>query len=273
MTVIGEARTWAVAALVAFSVGSAQADDSQVQRGAYLVNTIGACGNCHTPKGADGHALPGQELSGGLVFDFPVFHAVVPNITPDNDTGIGTWTDEQIANSIRNGKRPDGTTIGPPMPIGFYRNMSDSDVLAVVAYLRSVTPIPHKLEKSTFRIPLPESYGPAVVHVTDVPSDDKVAYGKYLADIGHCMECHTPMTGDHLDMARVGAGGRELPVFPAGVVTSANLTPADENGIANWTDAQIEDAIVKGIRPDGRHLVLLWHSIGTRTSLVLIWTL
>jgi hypothetical protein len=71
------------------------------------------------------------------------------------------------------------------------------------------------------------------------------------------MECHTPMTGDHLDMARVGAGGRELPVFPAGVVTSANLTPANENGIANWTDAQIEDAIVKGIRPDGRHLVLL----------------
>ena len=59
----------------------------------------------------------------------------------------------------------------------------------------AVTPIPHKLEKSTLRIPLPESYGgPAVVHVTDVPSDDKVAYGKYLADIGHCMECHTPMT-------------------------------------------------------------------------------
>ncbi|MGO9999092.1 MAG: hypothetical protein ACLPKW_15320, partial [Acetobacteraceae bacterium] len=62
-----------MAALVAFSAGSAQADDSQVQRGAYLVNTIGACGNCHTPKGADGHHLPGQELSGGLVFDFPVF--------------------------------------------------------------------------------------------------------------------------------------------------------------------------------------------------------
>ena len=238
-------------------IASAQADEAQLKRGAYLMNSIVACGNCHTPKGPDGHALPGQELSGGLVIELPVFRAVAPNITSDTETGIGKWTDEQIVNAIRNGKRPDGSMIGPPMPIGFYRNMSDSDVLAIVAYLRSVKPINHKVEKSTFNIPLPQSYGPMVTHVADVPSAGKAIYGKYLADIGHCMECHTPLIKGQLDMSRVGAGGRELPAFPAGMVTSANLTPANPNGIAHWMDTQVKTAITHGVRPDGRRLVLL----------------
>lgn len=84
----------------------AVATDALLERGAYLMNGIVACGNCHTPKRPDGHALADQELSGGFVFDAPVFRAVAPNITPDPDTGIGRWTDEQIIDAIRNGKRP-----------------------------------------------------------------------------------------------------------------------------------------------------------------------
>ena len=232
--------------------------ETPLERGAYLVNGIVACGNCHTPKGPDGTALPDQALSGGLVIDLPVFHAVAPNITPDKTTGIGGWTDEQIIDAIRNGRRPDGTIIGPPMPIAFYRNMSDTDVRAIVAYLRSVQPIAHPVEKSTYNIQLPPSYGPPVEHVADVPASDKIAYGHYLANIAHCMECHTPTapTGEP-DMTRVGAGGRELPAFPAGLVRSANLTPANPDGIAHWTDAQVKEAITGGVRPDGRRLVLL----------------
>lgn len=231
--------------------------ETPLERGRYLMSSIVACGNCHTPKGPDGRPLPDQELSGGLVIELPVFRAVAPNITPDNDTGIGRWTDEQIIDAIRSGKRPDGSTIGPPMPTGFYRNMSDTDVLAIVAYLRAAKPISHSVEKSTFKIPLPESYGPMISHVADVPRDDTIAYGKYLANIGHCMECHTPMAKGQLDLSRVGAGGRELPAFPAGMVTSANLTPANPDGIAHWTDQQVKTAIIDGIRPDGRRLVLL----------------
>ncbi len=232
--------------------------ETPLERGAYLVNGIVACGNCHTPKGADGVALPDQELAGGLVIDLPVFHAVAPNITPDKATGIGGWSDEQIIDAIRNGRRPDGTIIGPPMPIDFYRNMSDSDVRAIVAYLRSVKPIAHRVEKSTYKIPLPPSYGPPVVHVADVPVTDRIAYGHYLANVAHCMECHTPISPKgELEMARIGAGGRELPAFPAGVVRSANLTPANPDGIAHWSDAQVKEAITGGVRPDGRRLVLL----------------
>ena len=253
------AASSAVVALLLLSVtfGPAQADDRQLQRGNYLVNGVVACGNCHTPKGPNGHPIQDLELSGGVVIEEPGFRAVAPNITPDSETGIGRWTDEQIVNAIRNGKRPDGTTIGPPMPVGFYRNMSDTDVLAIVAYLRSVKPISHQVEKSTFKIPLPDSYGPTLPHIADVSPDDKLSYGKYLAEIGHCMGCHTPMTKGQLDTTRLGAGGRELPAFPAGVVTSANLTPANPGGIATWTDAQVKDAITGGVRPDGRQLVLL----------------
>ena len=234
---------------------TANAAESQLERGTYLVHGIVACGNCHTPKGPDGHALADQELSGRFMFDLPAIHAVAPNITPDNDTGIGKWTDEQIINAIRNGKRPDGTTIGPVMPVVFYRNMSDSDVVAVVAYLRSVKPINHKVERSTYKNPPPDSYGPTIDHVADILTGNMVASGANLASIGHCMACHTPMANGKLDMTRVGAGGRELPAPGGGTIVSADLTSANPDGISKWTDAQVKEAITLGIRPDGRSLV------------------
>src|SRR5258708_38986913 len=136
--------------------------ETQIERGRYLGHGIVACGNCHTPKDSDGKAIADRELAGGPVFNAPIFHAISPNMTPDIETGIDNWTADQIVNAIRNGKRPDGTTIGPPMPIAFYRNMSDSDVRAIVAYLRTVNPIKNKTEKSTYKIPLPAQYGPTV---------------------------------------------------------------------------------------------------------------
>jgi mono/diheme cytochrome c family protein len=192
-----------------------------------------------------------RELAGGFVINAPIFHSVSPNITPDKETGIGNWTDDQIVDAIRNGKRPDGTTIGPPIPIEYYRNLSDSDARAIVAYLRTVKPIKNKTEKSTYKIPLPAQYGPTVTSVPDMPRADKVAYGRYLATaLGHCMDCHTPMVNGRSDMTKVGAGGREFEVHGGGLITSTNLTPANDAGIARWSDAQVKDAIAQGVRPD-----------------------
>jgi mono/diheme cytochrome c family protein len=241
---------------IVFALSAAHAE-TPLERGAYLVRGIVGCGNCHTPKDQDGRALADQELAGGFVFKEPVFEAVAANITPDPEAGIGKWTDQQIIDAIRNGKRPNGTIIGPPMPIEFYRNISDTDARAIVAYLRSVKPNPQKLPKSTYKIPLPPSYGPVVTSVPDVPRSNKVAYGRYLADIAHCLECHTQRNGGRLDTGKLGAGGREIPAFTGGVIMSANLTPANREGIAHWTNAQVEKAITDGVRPDGRPLVRL----------------
>ncbi|MFQ5898994.1 MAG: c-type cytochrome [Candidatus Methylomirabilia bacterium] len=233
---------------------SGKADaETLLERGTYLMKSIVACGNCHTPKGPRGE-IPGMELAGGLKIEEPAFAAIAANITPDTETGIGNWTDEQIIRATREGVRPDGSIIGPPMPIGTYRGLSDRDVRAIVAYLRAVKPVENKVSESVYRIPLPESYGPPVGSVPAVPRDDKLKYGEYLVRIGHCMECHTPMVKGRFDFKnQFGAGG--LPLSgPWGTVFSANITPDKTTGIGKWTDRQVKMAITMGQRATGEKM-------------------
>jgi mono/diheme cytochrome c family protein len=246
------------AMLAAAVIAGASAEELPV-RGAYLVNTVGGCGNCHTPKDRAGRAIVGKEFSGGFEFDDPdVGHIVPPNITPDPETGIGKWTEAQIVTAMRDGKRPDGTIIGPPMPIPVYSRLSDSDARAIAAYLRSVKPIRNAVAKTQFKIPLPPAYGPPVTHVDEPPRTDKIAYGGYLAGpVGHCVLCHTPPgDGKPFDMSRAYGGGRELPDFakPGALTVSRNITPDPENGIGKWSDAELKRAITAGIRADGTKL-------------------
>jgi mono/diheme cytochrome c family protein len=240
-----------LAALLLLGLAPGRAE-TPLERGRYLIESIAGCGNCHTPKSPDG-PLPGKDLAGGwVVEDNPAFRAVASNLTPDRATGIGAWTDAQIARAIREGIRPDGSLIGPPMPIGLYRGIADTDVAAMVAYLRSVPAVANLSETSTYRIPLPPDYGPPVGHVTAPPPSDPVAYGAYLAGpVGHCVECHTPRDpSGRLDVHRLGAGGMAFN-GPWGTAVAANITPA---GLGGWTDAEIERAIRHGISRDGRRL-------------------
>src|SRR5215470_13092332 len=102
----------------------AAAAQSQLERGQYLVEVLGACGNCHSPKQPGGE-VPGKHLAGGFEIPETFGVAVVPNITPDSETGIGRWKDVEIIRAIREGKGRDGRTLGPPMPYGLYRSLAD----------------------------------------------------------------------------------------------------------------------------------------------------
>ena len=243
----------ALVLLAALAASPARAETA-LERGAYLINSIVACGNCHTPQGPDG-PLPDMELAGGLVIQEEAFTVHTPNITPDPETGIGTWTDAQIIAAIRDGRRPDGRIIGPPMPIGLYRKMSDRDVQALVAYLRQVKPVHNQVPPSEYRVPLPETYGPPVGRVAEVARTDPVTYGAYLAGpLGHCIECHTVLVGGQPDYGRrLGAGGNQF-FGPWGISMARNITPDRETGIGNWTDDQIKRAITQGISADGSPL-------------------
>ncbi|MDI3337371.1 cytochrome C [Defluviimonas aestuarii] len=230
-----------------FAAGPVWAEPS-LERGDYLVNGPAGCGNCHTPLGPNGF-VAGQELSGRLVLDIPEFTAYSENITPAGE--VANWTDAEFARAIREGIRPDGSLIRPPMPFAMYRGLSDDDVMSMVAYLRTVPAVENTVPESVYNIPLPPAYGPPVEHVAAIPAGVTVEYGAYLAGpVAHCMECHTPMgpEGPMLDTS-LGQGGFEIP-GPWGVSVSANLT-THEDGLAGYTDEEIAKMIVEGIRPDG----------------------
>jgi mono/diheme cytochrome c family protein len=239
------------AAFAGATPGRAQSD-ALVERGRYLVNGIAGCGNCHTMQGPNG-PVQGMDLAGGLEMKDRFFTAWSSNITPDVETGIGRWTDEQIINGIREGRRPDGSAIGLPMPFRMYRMIADSDVKAMVAYLRTVPAIRNKVPASNYLIPIPPRWGPAVRTATPPNPADRVAYGAYLAGpLGHCVECHsgTNLFGIPDVENRLGAGGLEFP-GPWGTAVAPNITPTN---LGSWTDQQIITAITQGVRPDGRRL-------------------
>ena len=239
-------------ACAAASPAAAQAPGS-VERGKVLMDGIVACGNCHVARGPQGQPLFDKGLSGGMVFDEKPFRAVASNITPDKDTGIGNWTDAQLARAIREGVRPDGSLIGPPMPMAFYRHLGDSDLAAIVAWLRAQPPVANKLEKSVYRMPLPPAYGPPIKSVKAPSPKDKVRYGEYLARIGHCMDCHSPRGEDgRLVTTKLGAGGQVFP-GPWGQSVARNLTP-HATGLKDWSDAEIARAIRDGVSKDGSKL-------------------
>jgi mono/diheme cytochrome c family protein len=219
------------------------------QRGAYLVNGVGACGNCHSPKGADG--LPTEPALTGAEMREAAFVAYPPNLTSAPDSGLGRWSVDQIVTAVREGRTPDGAILRPPMPVAFYRRMSDSDARAIAAYLKSTAPVENQVPEAEYKIPTPTSYGPPVGSSPDVAREDTVAYGAYLGQIGHCLLCHTPRgaNGQQDYANKSGAGGREV----EGVV-SANITPDKATGIGKWTDQQIRVALTTGVRPDGAQL-------------------
>lgn len=239
---------------MALMIPAAAGAETPVERGRYLVEVIGACANCHTPKGPQGD-IAARHLAGGFEIREEFGTAVASNITADAATGIGAWTDGEIIRAIREGKGRDGRVLGPPMPYPFYRGLSDSDVRAMVAYLRSIRPVVNQVPRSRYTVPLPSTWGPPTGVVADVPKDDPVRYGQYLAGpVAHCMDCHTPRAaGGHPDLARLGAGGFAFR-GPWGVSYAANLTPDPGTGIGRWGDGELIASIHGARRGGGKVL-------------------
>jgi len=162
---------------------SAQTD---VVRGNYLVNPVMACGNCHTPKDANGAAIEERALSGGGVsFTIPPFSGTPPNITPDPETGIGNWSDEAIKRALTHGERPSNARLpGVPLAVmgaSFFKALLPEDQTAIVAYLRSVKPIRNAVPDPVYRLPVRhDSYPEADAGYTAEMMRDPIKRGSYL---------------------------------------------------------------------------------------------
>src|SRR5271170_81068 len=132
----------ALAAAVIVCAAAASAEESQIDRGKYLV-TIASCNDCHTPGYFLGKPDFSRTLAGSEVgFTIPGLGAFVGrNLTPDKETGLGGWTDDQIISAITAGVRPDGRKLAPIMPWQELAHLSSDDARAIVAYLRSLPPV------------------------------------------------------------------------------------------------------------------------------------
>jgi mono/diheme cytochrome c family protein len=170
---------------------------TQIERGRYLA-VLSDCASCHTVPGSN------QPFAGGRAIETPFGNIVAPNITPDPETGIGSWSDEQFDAAVRKGIARNGSHLYPAMPYNAYTKMSRDDVLAIRAYLNTLVPVSNAVEANT--LPFPFNIR-AAMRVWNAlyfnegdyqPNPHQSAEwnrGAFLVDgPGHCGACHTPKT-------------------------------------------------------------------------------
>lgn len=240
----------------------------QVARGKYLVDSVAACGSCHTTRPSNSLADPEDPelyLAGGNALeDEGNFKVYIPNLTGDAQTGLGNWSDDQIARAIRDGVAEDGSLMFPVMPFPSYQHMSDADVRAIVGYLRTVAKV--RQDRSPFDRQIPfiariginlgfVHHSPAKGVVSPDPKD-RVATGKYLMHLAHCEECHalgSRGAKDEKDDAFMGGSDKPFSTPGIGKVWASNLTPDPDFGIGKFSDAAVKDSLRSGIRlTDGK---------------------
>jgi len=237
---------FAALALVLCGAALARADDADlVKRGEYLARA-GDCVACHTAPG-------GEPLAGGLKMDTPFGPIYTPNITPDRETGIGEWNDDEFYRALHEGIGRKGEYLYPVFPFPWYTHVRRDDVLAIKAYLFSLKPVHAPDKPNGFRFPFNirdtlitwrtlfftpgKSESPA--------TDDKVARGRYLVEgLGHCGECHNRhnVLGASDWSGKLEGGQIEGWYAP-------NLTGDGRQGVGNWSEDEIATFLKTGGAP------------------------
>ena len=228
--------------------GAQPASQAEITRGKYVYGATGGCG-CHTKP---------KDLvnAGGRRYDGPYGTVYSSNITPDRETGIGAWTDEQVITAIRLGRRPNGERLVPVHPYTVFNGMAGEDLRALVAYLRTLPPVKRPNQPKQITVPLFDSvflpawlaaFAPSETPPSSAPSTG-VARGEYLVRaVAHCGECHTPRTmAMATDNARFLAGNAKGPENSE----VPNITPDKDTGLS-WTAEQIAEFLGTGNKPDG----------------------
>jgi mono/diheme cytochrome c family protein len=220
----------------------------RLERGRYLVEGVTLCFGCHSTydrSTAEIPALVGHKGGGGTFAQEGMPWLTAPNITPDAETGVGSWSDDALARAIREGISLDGRALFPLMPYQAYSRMSDEDLASVITYLRSIEPARNQLPKTNMPFPLSRLVNtvpePLTAPVPEPDVTDTVRRGEYLVIVGDCAGCHTPRGKTGAPLAGLDYGGGT--VF--GPVAASNITP-DASGITYYDEAIFVDMIRTG---------------------------
>jgi mono/diheme cytochrome c family protein len=218
-----------------------------VQRGEYLARAAD-CAACHTPPN-------GQEFTGGYKFSLPFGTIYGPNITPDKATGIGDYTDDEFISALQRGVGRGGKHLYPAMPYTNYTLMTREDVLAIKAYLFSLTPVHAESPPNDLSFPYNQRWGMVFWNLLNNPDHrfrpdtaKSPAWnrGAYLAEaLGHCQACHTPrnfMYGLESGRAYGGAVVQDWLAY--------NITSDKESGVGAWSDDDLAAYLSTGHAPN-----------------------
>ncbi|MBO9647704.1 MAG: cytochrome c [Variovorax sp.] len=232
------------------ATGPKDATTEIINRGEYLARA-GDCVACHT-------APTGKPFAGGRAMPTPFGALFVPNITPDDETGIGRWTPDDFYRMMHTGVSKDGTLLYPAMPFASYTKVTRADSDAIFAYLMSVTPVrqqnrPHELKfpfnNRDLLIGWRTLYFKEGEFVPDPKQSAEWNRGAYLVQgLGHCAMCHTAINA-------LG-GSSESKAFEGGMIPNQNwyapsLTSNREAGLGNWEIQEIADLLQVGVSHRG----------------------
>lgn len=261
-------------------VMSAPTNHEATERGKYLVHHVAGCVGCHSPVQ---DTVPGEppvegKLGAGRDFgeipDYPI-HIRARNLTSDKETGIGGWTDGEVARAIREGVSKDGSTLFPQMPYMTYREtLSDGDVLDIIAYLRTLPAVKNDPGRTSVNFPV-SMFIRAVPQPLETPPpqapspSDKLARGKWLLKTASCNDCHDTVNNKMEKIeGKALAGGFKFPLpNNKGYAIAPNITSDKATGIGAYTDDDIRRALTDGKGKDGRNLyVMPWSYYKGMTS-------
>jgi mono/diheme cytochrome c family protein len=228
------------------AVGGAKAEPDNyvdIVRGKALA-TVGDCIACHTVSG-------GQPFAGGLALQTPFGAIVTPNITPDVATGIGSWTADDFARAMHEGRRPGGTYLYPAFPYPYYTKVSRGDLDAIYAYLRTLPPVENRVNRNTLPFPFnirmsmmgwnmlfftPGDFKP------DPKRSDEFNRGAYLVEgLGHCGACHTPFNAFGASQDGKYLQGNQIDYW-----TAPNITNDPQAGLGKWSADDIVQYLKTG---------------------------
>jgi mono/diheme cytochrome c family protein len=228
----------------------AQADKELIAQGQYLFAIAGGCA-CHTVPEETYHA-------GGRAFPIPFGTVFSTNITQDKETGLGDWSDQQIYDAMNAGRRRDGSRLLPVMPYEAYSGMTQQDLKALVAYMKTLKPIKKATPDLKTWVPLVRSVGvPVYLRVfgrwsnspTQAPKSG-IERGRYLVNhISICGDCHTPRNSIGVPNRSQYLAGASAKDGPLGEEVP-NITPDKETGIGDWKREDIAELLITGTKPD-----------------------
>ena len=242
---VGAGIVLAASSAFAFAQSPSSANADLVKQGEYLARA-GDCIACHTQPGA-------KLFAGGRAMPTPFGTLYSPNITPDNETGIGGWTADEFYRMMHTGRSRDGSLLYPAMPYGAYTKVTRADSDAIFAYLRSVPAVHQPNRPHELRFPYNNRelllgwrtlYFKEGEYQADPMRSVEFNRGAYLVQgLGHCSMCHTAINA-------LG-GSSESKAFEGGLIPmqdwyAPSLTSNKEAGLGDWSIGDIADLLQKG---------------------------